>query len=350
MSHQAVNWAIQQRAGGPAQKATLWSIANYANEHWCAWPSQKTICNESEQSPDAVQRWIKILEADGLIRRVPLRFAGRRSIDFFLLPPSPYFTSSIEEIEPIMPRGYSPFVPSEPARCTQSGLDNAAADGGSVRNAAANAAALERQQDESLEPVNHGKMVESAPARVPLVSSEAITLAEEIAAIAGFPDPRSWPPGWCGAAMRVDAFLRDGYHPEVLRIAAREVMAGHGSKPPPWSIAFFERAFARVRGRQQAPLPSIEMSQARSYGSCQVQPNKSVSAYAGALARRLGSEANSVDVLSLPPRRLQRPAGICDDLGNESSEVSDGRRGVRDRSGDGNPNPQQVSAKRVGGD
>ena len=78
MSHQAVNWAIEQKAGGPAPKATLWSIANYANEHWCAWPSQKTICNESEQSPDSVQRWVRFIEENGLVRRIPLRFAGRR--------------------------------------------------------------------------------------------------------------------------------------------------------------------------------------------------------------------------------------------------------------------------------
>ncbi len=32
MSIQAVHWAIEQKTGSPSAKATLWSIANYANE------------------------------------------------------------------------------------------------------------------------------------------------------------------------------------------------------------------------------------------------------------------------------------------------------------------------------
>jgi hypothetical protein len=335
MSHQAVNWAIEQRAGGPAPKATLWSIANYANEDWCSWPSRETISAESEQSTDSVTRQIKDLERAGLIRLIPMRYAGRRSNNFYILGPSPYFRRSLSEIERLLPRGYTPLVRSETIESPQFDLENDAADCGNddaangVATDAANDAALVRQQ------VNPGtsepaKVVEESRARIPLVGDEAITLAEEIATIAGFPDPKAWPPGWCGAAMRVETFLREGYHPDILRAGTREVMAGHGSKPPPWSIAFFERAFARMRARQEAPLPPIQISEARSNEAVQVQPDKSVSAFAGALARRLGSEANSVGVRSLPPGRLQRPGGICDDPGNEPSTVSDGSRGIRD--------------------
>jgi hypothetical protein len=46
---------------------------------------------------------------------------------------------------------------------------------------------------------------------VSLISPAAHELATEIAAIAGIdPDPLACPPGWCGAAMRVQAWLTSG--------------------------------------------------------------------------------------------------------------------------------------------
>jgi hypothetical protein len=50
MSFQAVTWAIEQKTGSPSAKAALWSIANYANENWVAYPKQETIARDSEQS------------------------------------------------------------------------------------------------------------------------------------------------------------------------------------------------------------------------------------------------------------------------------------------------------------
>lgn len=105
MSTQAMTWAIGQRTGGPSAKTVLWSIANYSNQYWCAWPSQKLIVEESEQSADSVQRRIPDLEALGLIRRIPLRYAGRKTIDFIILQPSQWFAASLEDIEPLLPRG-----------------------------------------------------------------------------------------------------------------------------------------------------------------------------------------------------------------------------------------------------
>jgi hypothetical protein len=105
MSFQAVTWAIGQTAGGPSAKAVLWAIANYANERWCAWPSQVRIAEESEQSPDTVQRRLGELEARGIIRRIPLRFAGRKTVDFIILAPSPFFASGTDELQDLLPRG-----------------------------------------------------------------------------------------------------------------------------------------------------------------------------------------------------------------------------------------------------
>jgi hypothetical protein len=177
VSFQAVTWAIEQRAGSPSAKATLWSIANYANENWCAWPSQKTICEESEQSADAVQRRLPELEILGHIRRIPLRFAGRRTVDFCILAPSPFFRSPISDIEPLLPRGCSvdpKFAAAdrgnadhdEGATLQPDSLQDAAADSGNgniedsaaalpqtLPQIAAHAAALERQQEPVMEPI-----------------------------------------------------------------------------------------------------------------------------------------------------------------------------------------------------
>ncbi len=99
-------------------------------------------------------------------------------------------------------------------------------------------------------------------ARDPLISDEATKLAWELAVIAGsiasVSDLSSLPPGWYGAPYRVNQFLREGYHPEILRIAAREVMASRKGKDPPWSVEYFAKAFGKVRSRQSAALPTIE--------------------------------------------------------------------------------------------
>ena len=97
MSHQATAWAIDQITGSPSAKATLWSIASYANADWCSYPKQETIAKDSEQSVDSVQRRIAELVDRKLMRRVKLRRHGRRTFDFLILPPSPFFAASIEK-------------------------------------------------------------------------------------------------------------------------------------------------------------------------------------------------------------------------------------------------------------
>lgn len=266
MSFQAVTWAIGQRAGSPSAKATLWSIANYANENWCAWPSQRLICEESEQSPDSVQKRLPELEERGLIWRIPLRYGGRRTVDFVVLPPSRFFKASLAEVEPLLPRGCSidPKFAAEYDRDMSPGpcLDVTASCGSAepalpqtLPQIAVHAAALERQQEPVIEPRNQIDGGGDACAREPLVSSEAVALADEIAAIAGLPDPGQWPPGWCGAAMRVQAFLASGYLPSDLRIGAHAVMANKRDGPPA-SIEYFKWAFAKARGQREQPVPS----------------------------------------------------------------------------------------------
>jgi hypothetical protein len=87
------------------------------------------------------------------------------------------------------------------------------------------------------------------------ISSEAIKLAEEVAAIAGLPDPAAWPPTWCGAAMRVDVFLREGYIAEDFRLGAKMVMARKHDGPPQ-SIEYFKWGWAKARGIRESPVPA----------------------------------------------------------------------------------------------
>jgi hypothetical protein len=73
-------WAIEQNVDSPSARCVLMSIANYANENWCAWPKQETIAREGVQSVDSVQRRMPNLLNSGLVRhssRRLLRKSGR---------------------------------------------------------------------------------------------------------------------------------------------------------------------------------------------------------------------------------------------------------------------------------
>jgi hypothetical protein len=182
VSFQAVTWAITQRTGSPGAKSILWSIANYANENGVCWPSQSLIAQESEQSADTVQRKLPVLVELGLVRRVPLRFQGRKSVDFFVLANSPWFGESLEKLEPLLPRGHvidPDFSESEKAEggpaATQDDADTASDATAYCGNAAAtlpqtlpqpdgNAAALVRQHEPVTEPSEPSER-ESARAR-----------------------------------------------------------------------------------------------------------------------------------------------------------------------------------------
>lgn len=259
MSHQAVNWAIEQRAGGPAPKATLWSIANYANEDWCSWPSQQTIAAESEQSPDTVQRQIKHLEAGGLIRRIPMRYAGRRSNNFYILKPSIYFDRALTEIEPILPRGYSPIVRSDEVDSSQSDLANEAANCGSdeaatgAANEAATDAALVRQQVNpgTSEPMNQDS--DSARARDGY-SPEAAGIASEIATIAGVDETKHAKWFIAGPALIVQRWLDGGYQRWQLIEGVKRAMAKRTG--PPDTIIYFGPLWQRVRGEAELEAPA----------------------------------------------------------------------------------------------
>lgn len=230
MSHQATNWAIEQITGGPSPKATLWSIANYANENWCSWPSQSTIAKESEQSLDTVQRRVRDLEEEGFVRRIPLHFAGRKTVDFFILQPSPFFKAALADIEPLLPRGYVIAPHHVAASCGSAGQPETQQKPGesspdATANAAANAAALLRQ------PMNLGtKEPEERDgcAREPLISREAFELAENYRKAMGV-DPDD--DRFSGLAYTAQIWITRGYDHLIALATASDIAKNHGHRP-----------------------------------------------------------------------------------------------------------------------
>jgi hypothetical protein len=101
--------------------------------------------------------------------------------------------------------------------------------------------------------------VEARPS-VGLVSPEALILAEKLLVIAGH-STSFWPPGWCGAGMRVQTWLDQGWKPEVI-VAAVTGAAARKRGGPANSVQFFEKAIAEEVARQAAPLPVVEVREA----------------------------------------------------------------------------------------
>jgi hypothetical protein len=65
----------------------LLTLANYADDTGCCWPSQETLARDTEQSLDSVQRYLRKLEKLELIRKVARPMGpGRWSSRTYFLP------------------------------------------------------------------------------------------------------------------------------------------------------------------------------------------------------------------------------------------------------------------------
>ncbi|ARQ01897.1 hypothetical protein CAK95_24460 [Pseudorhodoplanes sinuspersici] len=98
-------WASDQTWGGCSHRSAIYAIANHANDNWFCWAKHQTLADESEQSVDSVGRRIQEFVNGGMVRRVKLKRHGRRTHDFLILKPSPYFDAPLEVIEQFIPRG-----------------------------------------------------------------------------------------------------------------------------------------------------------------------------------------------------------------------------------------------------
>jgi hypothetical protein len=71
MSHEATNWAIQQRGLKPTTKIVLWHLCDRFNPDYGCFPSQDRLAHDCEISRSTLNDHLAQLEAAGLLRRVP---------------------------------------------------------------------------------------------------------------------------------------------------------------------------------------------------------------------------------------------------------------------------------------
>lgn len=67
MSAEARTWARKQKLGSPSQKNVLAALADYANKHGYAWPSQSRLARDTDLSIRTIIRAVSALEEAGLI-------------------------------------------------------------------------------------------------------------------------------------------------------------------------------------------------------------------------------------------------------------------------------------------
>jgi uncharacterized protein YdaU (DUF1376 family) len=163
---------------------------------------------------------------------------------------------------------------------------------------------------------DHG---EDAGARPPLVSPEASRIADEVARLSGIGEPLDWPPGWCGAPMRVQAWLAQGWTEAPILAAVRGAIAKKRDGPP-HSIQYFERPIAKLIAEQAAPLPNVvtlpaQTIEVRSHGKPETLPDtaRRLAASGTTFGPRPGSlcaPTGGNDVRMLPAGGCERPGDV----------------------------------------
>jgi hypothetical protein len=93
----------------------------------------------------------------------------------------------------------------------------------------------------------------------PLVRPEARELADEIAVIAGH-DLRFVPPTWCGAAARIEMWLKQEWRPPLILESVRAQMARKRDGPP-GSVRYFEKGIMSAHAQVGVPLPRIAIDE-----------------------------------------------------------------------------------------
>lgn len=240
-SDEAHAWARNLRLGNPYAKLVLCMLTLYVDAEGSCFVGAATLAEDCELSVNTVRGRLAWLENVGVIRRSPQWIddkgnrngegRGRRTSDSVQL-----------------------LIDCDAGKVSESvSLPHG---GGSAPVSPPLALLLPTNCVVGLDSFNHEpeRVDDNARAREePAIRKQAVEIAEEIATIAGFPDPQAWPPGWCGSAMRVENFLRSGYVRSDLIDGAKAVMAAKPSAEP-WSIAYFERSWAKMRGQREKPV------------------------------------------------------------------------------------------------
>lgn len=105
------------------------------------------------------------------------------------------------------------------------------------------------------EPAPEISAPESKPEPEVLITPEATSLANEVAAAVGH-DLEFVPPAWCGAPYRVQTWLDAGWQPQLILQSIKAQMARKRDGPPD-RIQYFEKGIARAIAEQSQPLPTV---------------------------------------------------------------------------------------------
>ncbi len=122
---------------------------------------------------------------------------------------------------------------------------------------------------------------------ISLISEEAKRLSDEVFELAGIDlDPLACPPGWCGAAMRVQSWLSSGWTPDEIRVGVKTAMASEARRQqgPPNTPFYFEKAIAKVVLMRNRPVPKFQQPPEDRYF---VRPGKPYRETAGDHKRRV---------------------------------------------------------------
>jgi Helix-turn-helix domain len=116
MNDVARNWAGDLELPGPRGKQSiLKEVGDFANEHWAAWPSRKTLAKKTGLNPTTVSNYLRDLVKDGLLVPVPWRNeeGGDAGNGYYLTgcPEAPDFAPievAFKNRRSGYPRGYKP--------------------------------------------------------------------------------------------------------------------------------------------------------------------------------------------------------------------------------------------------
>lgn len=138
-----------------------------------------------------------------------------------------------------------------------------------------------------------------------LIGPEASELAEKLLVIAGH-DPAFWPPGWCGAPLRVQTWLNQDWPPEII-VAATQSVASRKRGEPAASVQFFEKAIAAEVARQAQPLPVVDIRDPENVTGARGQPRTRSGSLIDAIDRELAQLQSSEGAdLELPEGAVRR--------------------------------------------
>ena len=272
MSHEATTWAIRQRGLRPTTRIVLWHLCDRFNPDYGCFPSQDRLAHDCEISRSTLNEHLALLEAAGLLRRVPrLHPVTKRQMPTrYILGFEPGFAPHLPDPRPETghgapearekgagPEDAGPGAPPARPPCPKPGHGGAAGpvSGFPPEPCPEIAPSRVRKPDTNLvrEPLREPvKEEEGAQARA---AAEEALFADLLAAL-GL-DPGALPGWWQGwpAREHIRRWQADlGLTPAEILATARASRADHPQ--PPDGPKALDRAMARAARRGTAARPA----------------------------------------------------------------------------------------------